>query len=165
MPRKCVCCVSNFREDIDRQLLLGHTPTEVAQYCRDRGLEISSTSVFRHTKHIAGYVPLELKTHEIIDYGEVNQTLMKDSNPLTFEVPENCDNPDYLNEKINRTYAVLITGITAKSEQWSRGEGRFPSEEIRSLKLFTDMIGNLKGKRDILNLQNTFDPVEFPEDY
>ncbi|MGL4499995.1 MAG: hypothetical protein ACRCU2_13105 [Planktothrix sp.] len=165
MPRKCVCCQSSFREDIDRELLRGQTPTEVSQYCRDRGLELSSTSVFRHTKHIVGYIPLEQKTHEIRDYGMTNETIYTDPNPLTFEVPENSDNPDYLISKINRIYTVLLTGITAKSEQWSRGEGRFPSEEIRSLKLFTDMIGNLKGKRDILNLQNTFDPVEFPENY
>jgi hypothetical protein len=99
------------------------------------------------------------------DYGMSNQSIPVESNPLTFEVPDNSDDPDYLIEKINKTYTVLLTGITAKSEQWSRGEGRFPSEEIRSLKLFTDMIGNLKGKRDILNLQNTFDPVDFPDDY
>lgn len=163
MPRKCKACSAEFREEIDRLLISGHSPTEVAKYCQDRGLKISSTSIQRHTRHIEGYIPLQNRTHEIKSYEDECTMKPTEVNPLMFEVPENIDDTEFKTKKINRIYAVLLAGIAAKSELWSRGEGKFPSEEIRSLKMFTEMVALLKGKRDILNLQNTFDPVDFPE--
>lgn len=164
MPRKCLACSSPFRSDIDRLLIQGQSATEVAKYCNDRGMEISSTSILRHTKHIEGFVPLERRTHEIKSYEETCKINPSEVNPLQFEVPEIEDYPAYLATKINRTYAIILTGIAAKSEQWSRGETKFPSDEIRALKNFTEMVALLKTKRDFLNLQKSFDSVDIIPD-
>jgi hypothetical protein len=149
MPRSCFICSSPFREDVDKLLLQGESGKQVAKYCCDRGLQITQQSVSRHTKHIDGYIAPKDRLHEIKSY-EIERTKIV---PTRFELP---DDNSQLADEITETYSIIITGIKAKLIDWSRGEGRFPNDEIRSLKSYTDTIAALRNNSGFLNLESAF---------
>lgn len=160
MPARCkICFECPFREEVDRLLLSGEAVSSVARYCRDRGFPVSDSAVQRHTKHIAGYtVP---PSHEIIDYGIKREN--KKAELPSFNLPD-FENPEVLSDSIIKTFQILIAGIEARSRLWAEGKGRFPGEEIKSLKSYAELVSLLKQQTNFLNLDNTFED-DFDDDF
>ncbi|MGL4503340.1 MAG: hypothetical protein ACRCU2_30040, partial [Planktothrix sp.] len=143
----------------DRLLLSGEAVSAVARYCRDRAFPVSDSAVQRHTKHIVGYaVP---PSHELIDYGIKREN--KNPDLVTFDLPD-FENPENLSESIIKTFQILIAGIEARSRIWAGGKGRFPGEEIKSLKSYAELVSLLKQQTNFLNLDNTFED-DFNDDF
>jgi hypothetical protein len=158
MTRQCKICTSQLRSEVDELLLSYEYSAEyVSKYCNDKGLVVSPSTVRRHgTLHVTGYNPSQ-NTNEVrkldkkppkmllIDFDEYLKSIGVDR-----KIVENVD--EYFDENvtayqkgINVLMFKTMTVLNEKLNVIMASEGKFPSDEIKSLKLMCDVFNRCMG--------------------
>ncbi len=151
MTRQCKICASKLRNDIDELLVSGNYTAEyISKYACDRGLIISHSTVRRHgTLHVIGYNPSQ-NTSEVrkldkkppklslIDFDEYLKSLGIDRN-----IVENLDeffeeNLSAYQKGMNLLMFKTMTVLNGKLDRTMQNEDKFPSDEIKALKMMTE---------------------------
>lgn len=113
---------------------------KIESECRDRGLEISQTSIIRHAKdHIPGYKPRSELVLEINNNPGIPQAVGQEEtviNPLTVEsinIESGTDLADFARVTMPRVIGNQLSILISKQEQHMKGKGKHPTEEIKGL--------------------------------
>jgi hypothetical protein len=151
MPRPCKTCSSKLRDDIDQYIVSGISFYWLKNWCYDKGLDITETSLKHHAKsHIKGYEQLT-RTHEVKEVSKsgFNQN---DPNPLIINIDNLPINLDSLQDNIEKTQSIAIelhlissTILIEKLKAFSNGESKYPNEQIRGHKIIFDIYSRSLG--------------------
>lgn len=139
MPRKCLLCSADeeLRSHIEQFVNEGNSYVDAAQYAKERGLDVSHTSIQRH-----------IENHTQIEY--VSQLTGENSYQMEpIAEPINFSDWDDLEGKLNSELREILGNLTAicnsKLKAYMKGEARFPRDEFRTLQGTYGML-NKKGE-------------------
>ena len=125
MPRKCLLCSADeeLRSGIEQFVNKGNSYVDAARYAKERGLDISHTSIQRH---IENHTQIEYTTEN--DFGLQMDVV---ANPVEFE------NWDGLETRVNSELREILGNLTvlcnSKLKAYMKGEAKFPRDEFRTL--------------------------------
>lgn len=158
MTRQCKICTSKLRNEVDELLIsIEYNADYIAKYCNDKGLVVSPSTVRRHgTLHLTGYNPsqnlsevkkLDKKPPKLLlmDFDDYLKSLGIDR-----KIVENIDefydeNITAYQKGINVLMFKTMTVLNEKLNLIMTSEGKFPSDEIKALKLMSDVFNRCTG--------------------
>ena len=167
MGRKCKTCESSLRDEIDSMIMAGANWKYLEAWCSDRGLQISETALRNHAKaHIKGYEPP--KTHEVKDAPQEKELAKVEVDPTIVDFDRYCadiglDKDDLEDVENNvsacqRATSLIFFKLTAiadrKLEDYFLGKTRYPTEQIKALKLGYEVYCKAIGIENIID-ENT----------
>ena len=156
--RKCKTCQSSLRDEIDAMIMSGANWKYLESWCSDRGLVISETALRNHAKkHIKGYVapktnevkeapqPHELPTIEadptIVDFDRYCQSIGLDLKRL-----DDLENNVAASQRASSLIFFRLNAIAdAKLRDYEQGMTKFPTEQLRALKLSYEVYSKILG--------------------
>lgn len=162
--RKCKTCQSTLRDEIDSMIMGGANWKYLESWCSDRGLVISETALRNHgKKHIQGYQPP--KTAEIKDAPQQKQLAKFEPNPTLVNFDCYCQSigldPNRLEDIENNVGASqrassliffrLNAIVDAKLRDYEQGRTKFPTEQIRALKLSYEIYSKILGVENAID--------------
>ena len=152
MGRPCKVCSCPFRQDIDKEILNGHSFDWLEKYCLDRGVTVSHTSIKRHAEnHVEGYT-VRSETGYNYDPSDVpRNATMVDATPSPIVInPVRINNTQALINIAKTGLAEILANqiaiVKAKQVNFMQGYGKYPSEEIRGLKNIMECFEIVTGK-------------------
>ncbi|MGL6341895.1 MAG: hypothetical protein ACRC80_22470 [Waterburya sp.] len=167
MGRKCKTCESTLRDEIDAMIMSGANWKYLEAWCGDRGLKITETALRNHAKaHIKGYeAPL---THEIKAAPQEKQLAKFDPDPTVVDFERyyqdiglNQDDWSDIENNISacqKAASLIFFKLTAIADQklqdYSLGKTRYPTEQIKALKLGYEVYCKAIGLENIID-ENT----------
>ena len=146
--RKCKTCQSSLRDEIDGMIMGGSNWKYLESWCSDRGLIISETALRNHAKrHIKGYIAP--KTNEVKDAPRPHELPTIEADPTIVDFDRYCKsigldlkNLDSLQVNVDaaqRASSLIFFRLNAiadaKLKDYQLGMTKFPTEQIRALKL------------------------------
>ena len=146
--RKCKTCQSSLRDEIDGMIMGGANWKYLESWCSDRGLVISETALRNHAKrHIKGYEAP--KTNEIKDAPQPQELQTIEANPTLVDFDRYCQSIGLDLEKLDslesnidaaqRASSLVFFRLNAiadaKLQDYEQGLTKFPTEQVRALKL------------------------------
>jgi hypothetical protein len=167
MGRKCKTCESTLRDEIDSMIMSGANWKYLEAWCGDRGMRITETALRNHAQaHIKGYEAP--KTHEIKDAPIEKQLAKFEPDPTIVDFDRYCQhiglNQDDLldiENSINacqKAASLIFFKLTAiadkKLEDYFLGKTRYPTEQIKALKLGYEVYCKAVGLENIID-ENT----------
>ena len=156
--RKCKTCQSSLRDEIDGMIMGGANWKYLESWCSDRGLVISETALRNHAKkHIKGYIapktnevkeapkPQELPTIEpdptIVDFDRYCKSI-----GLDFKRLDDIENNVAASQRASSIIFFRLNAIAdAKLKDYQEGLTKFPTEQIRALKLSYEVYSKMLG--------------------
>ena len=127
MARKCLLCSAHdeLRSHIEQFVNEGNSYVDAAQYAKERGLDVSHTSIQRH---IENHTQIEYVTQNT---GENSYQMEPIAEPINFEKIDDLD--QFIGEKLKKLIVNLTVICEEQTKKYMKGEARFPREEIRTL--------------------------------
>ena len=161
MPRRCKTCTSTLRDEIDLQIMQGASFTYLAKWCGDRGLNITDTALRQHAnKHIEGYEskvfsevkkapPVDTIANQLPDPTIVNfQEYLK---KIDLDLRESLKDKNFkdhiksLQLSVSENYFRLSAILNEKLIAYSEGKAKFPTEQIKALRLLFEVYSKATG--------------------
>ncbi|WP_013335132.1 hypothetical protein [Gloeothece verrucosa] len=176
MGAYCKVCQSALRDDIDAYLMGGATPKWLAQWCSDRGFQVSHTSIRNHAKsHIVGYnapkshvtkVAKDAKNPNIepdptiVNFDEYCHRL--GLNPSDFENLE--DNLEKVIGASQKALTLLFFRESAildsKLNAHAHSKGIHPMEHIKGLRSIFEMYSRVMGIDKLIDENSALQTLE-----
>lgn len=171
--KKCKCCLSPLRKDIDELLLKDYSYQYIHKYCSDRGLMVSNTGVRRHAvSHVPGYKdpkvsPLDpdnpaytLNSKCIAEEAIPNPTLIDPAQlrsmlALPIEITDYDGLLNEIKTVMLKIYSNQLYIVLGKQEAYMRGEGKNPADDIRSLRMLANLISEVPGYVEALRSESS----------
>jgi hypothetical protein len=156
--RKCKTCQSTLRDEIDSMIMGGANWKYLESWCSDRGLVISETALRNHAKrHIKGYEPP--KTNEVKDAPAPKELAKIQPDPTLVDFEHYCKSVgldlrrlDLIEENVGaaqRASSLIFFRLNAiadsKLRDYELGQTKFPTEQIRALKLSYEIYSKILG--------------------
>jgi hypothetical protein len=171
--RKCKTCQSTLRDEIDSMIMGGANWKYLESWCCDRGLVISETALRNHAKrHIKGYEPP--KTNEVKDAPKPKELAKVDVEPTLIEFERyalsiglDLTNLDRLENNIgaaqkatSQIFFRLNAIADSKLRDYELGQTKFPTEQIRALKLSYEIYSKILGIEKYINENSAIATLE-----
>ena len=162
--RKCKTCQSSLRDEIDGMIMGGANWKYLESWCSDRGLVISETALRNHAKkHIKGYVAP--KTNEVKEAPKPHELHTVEVNPTLVDFDRYCKSIgldlkklDSLENNISasqRASSLIFFRLNAiadaKLRDYEQGLTKFPTEQIRALKLSYEVYSKVIGVENAID--------------
>ena len=156
--RKCKTCQSSLRDEIDGMIMGGANWKYLESWCSDRGLVISETALRNHAKrHIKGYK--QPKTNEIKEAPKPHELPTVEANPTLVDFDGYCKSIGLDQKKLDslennisasqRASSLIFFRscaiADAKLRDYEQGMTKFPTEQIRALKLSYEIYSKVIG--------------------
>ena len=156
--RRCKTCQSSLRDEIDAMIMSGANWKYLESWCCDRGLVISETALRSHArKHIEGYE--KSKTHEVKPAPQAQELETVQADPTIVDFDRYCKsigldlkNLDNLENNISASQRAsslnffrLNAIADAKLRDYEIGSTKFPTEQLRALKLSYEIYSKILG--------------------
>ena len=156
--RKCKTCQSTLRDEIDGMIMGGANWKYLESWCSDRGLVISETALRNHAKrHIKGYKPP--KTNEVKNAPKPQELAKVKVTPTLVDFDRYCQsigldikkldslevNIDAAQRASSLIFFRTIAIADAKLRDYEQGMTKFPTEQIRALKLSYEVYSKVIG--------------------
>ena len=171
--RKCKTCQSSLRDEIDGMIMSGVNWKYLESWCSDRGLIISETALRNHAKkHIRGYkAPL---TNEVKEAPAPQQLAKIEADPTLVYFEDYCQSIgldpqklDSVEENITaaqRASSLIFFRLNAiadaKLQDYERGQTKFPTEQIKGLKLSYEVYSKAIGLEKYVDENSAMQTLE-----
>ena len=162
--RKCKTCQSSLRDEIDGMIMGGANWKYLESWCSDRGLVISETALRNHAKkHIKGYVAP--KTNEVKDAPQPHELPTIEADPTIVDFNRYCksigldlhrlddiENNVAASQRASSLIFFRLNAIAdAKLRDYEQGMTKFPTEQIRALKLSYEIYSKVIGVENAID--------------
>lgn len=171
--RKCKTCQSSLRDEIDGMIMGGANWKYLESWCSDRGLVISETALRNHAKkHIKNYKAP--KTNVVKDAPKPQELAKVKANPTVVDFNGYCQaigldlkRLDLIEENIGaaqRASSLIFFRLNAiadaKLQDYERGKTKFPTEQIRALKLSYEIYSKAIGLENAIDENSAIKSLE-----